>query len=63
MPVKAYWLFVALSLVGLDSAVVWLSYQAIIGISVLAGLLPVFANPVTFLFVNINFNMAKQLIC
>ena len=41
-------LFVALSFVCLDSARVWLSCQAIIGISVLAGLFWVFANPVTF---------------
>ena len=38
MPVK-----LALSLVCLDSAIVWLSCQAIIGISVLAGLFQVFA--------------------
>ena len=39
--------FVALSLVCVDSVRVWLSCQAIIGISVLAGLFRVFANPVT----------------
>ena len=41
------WLFVALPLVCLDSAGVWLSCQAIIWISVLAGLFRVFANQVT----------------
>ena len=39
MPVKVYLaIFVAPSLVCLDSARVWLSCQAIIGISVLVGL-------------------------
>ena len=55
------WLFVALSLVCLDSARVWLSCQAIIGISVRAGLYWVFANPVTFLipkFLLLNFPYA-----
>ena len=46
MPVKAD---LALSLVCLDSERVWLSCQAIIGISVLAGLFQVFANPLTYL--------------
>ena len=45
MPVKAD---LALPLVCLDSAGVWLSCQAIIWISVLAGLFRVFANQVTF---------------
>ena len=40
--------FVALSLVCLDSARVWLSCQAIIRISVLAELFCIFANPVTY---------------
>ena len=42
------WLFVALALVHLDSARVWLSYQAIIWISILARLLQDFANLVTY---------------
>ena len=46
MPVNR--LFVALPLVCLDSAGVWLSCQAIIWISVLAGLFRVFANQVTY---------------
>jgi len=45
---KQTWLFVALPLVCLDSAGVWLSCQAIIWISVLAGLLPVLAIQVTY---------------
>ena len=45
MPVKAD---LALPLVCLDSAGVWLSCQAIIWISVLAGLFRVFANQVTY---------------
>ena len=48
MLVKADLLFVALPLVCLDSAGVWLSSQAIIWISVLAGLFRVFANQVTY---------------
>ena len=39
---------VVLSLVYVDSAKVWLSCQAIIGISVLVELFWVFANPVTY---------------
>ena len=50
MPVTC--VFVALSLVYLDSARVWLSCQVIIGISVLAGLFRVFANPVTNMLFN-----------
>ena len=46
MPVKAD--PVALPLVCLDSAGVWLSCQAISWISVLAGLFRVFANQVTY---------------
>ena len=46
MPVKADWIFVALPLVYLDSTGVWLSCQAIIWISVLAGLFRVFTNQV-----------------
>ena len=42
MPVKADLVFVALSFTR-----VWLSCQAIIGISVFAGLFRVFSNPVT----------------
>ena len=42
------YLYVALPLVCLDSAGVWLSCQAIIWISVLAGLFQVFANQVTY---------------
>ena len=45
---KQTWLFVALPLVCLDSAGVWLSCQPIIWISVLAGLFRVFANQVTY---------------
>ena len=48
MPVKANLGYLAFLFVCLDSAIVWLSCQAIIGISVLAGLFRVFANPVTF---------------
>ena len=48
LPVKADWLSLALSLVCLDSARVWLSCQAIKWISVLAGLYQVLANPVTY---------------
>ena len=53
MPVKADLAIVALPLVCLDSAGVWLSCQAIIWISVLAGLFWVFANQVTFTEYNI----------
>ena len=42
------YLYIALSLMYLDSARVWLSCQVIIGISVLVGLFQVFANPVTY---------------
>ena len=49
MLVKQTWLFVALPLVCLDSAGVWLLCQAIIWISVLAGLFRVFANQITFM--------------
>ena len=58
------WLFVALSLVHLDSAGVWLSCQAIIWISVLVGLFRVFANPVTYSqkFLQYVYFMHKSLI-
>ena len=47
---KQTWLSLALSLVCLDGARVWLSYQAIKWISVLTTLGWVLANPVTFLW-------------
>ena len=53
------WLFVALPLVCLDSARVWLSCQAIIWISVLAGLFRVFLNQVTYMIY--NYNMQQNL--
>ena len=51
---KQTWLSLALSLVCLDSARVWLSCQAIKWIAVLAGLCRVLANPVTYINIDLN---------
>ena len=48
MPVKADLALVALSLVCQNNSGVWLSCQAIIWISVLAGLFRVFANQIIY---------------
>ena len=51
MPVKADLVICSSVIVYLDRTRVWLSCQAIIWISVLAGLFRVFSNPVTCMYV------------